>query len=92
MCYGQSAWEVINQSEDFDNGNLKPINSTIPPPTEFKILRPGNNTRYVLVLDKSTSMKNPKACPRIDKLKEASIKFVKYDVIDGDQVGVVSFW
>ena len=91
MCYGQSAWEVIRQSEDFKG--LSPMNKLIPPPTEFRILQPGSNgTRYVLILDKSNSMKKPTECPRIDRLKEASKKFVMYDVMDGDQVGVVSFW
>ena len=93
MCYGQSAWEIINQSEDFQN--LAPMKNATPPETKFTILRPGNITRYVLVLDRSKSMLDPKndpnVCPRIDRLKEASIKFVMYDVEDGDSMGVVSF-
>ena len=90
MCYGQSAWEVIRKSEDFKG--LSPMNDLVPPPTHFRILQPGTNTRYVLILDKSVSMEDPKECPKIDRLKEASKKFVMYDVMDGDQVGVVSFW
>ena len=90
MCYGQSTWEVIRQSEDFLD--LIPLNDAKPPQTSFKVFQPGSSTRYVLILDKSTSMDNPKRCPRIDRLKEASKKFVMYDVPDGDQVGVVEFW
>ena len=90
MCYGQSTWEVIRQSEDFLG--LIPLDDTEPPPTSFNIFKPGSSTRYVLILDKSTSMNEPKKCPRIDRLKEASKKFVLYDVPDEDQVGVVEFW
>ena len=90
MCYGQSTWEVIRQSEDFSG--LTPMEDTTPPTTSFRILKPGINTRYVLILDKSTSMNNPKECPRINRLKEASKKFVSYDVPDGDSVAVVEFW
>ena len=90
MCYGQSAWEVIRQSEDFSG--LTPMNDQKPPQTEFRILKPGSSTRYALVLDISGSMTNPDKCPKIDRLKEAAKKFVMYDVADGDQVGVVEFW
>ena len=91
MCYGQSAWEIIRKSEDFEG--LTPINDfKVPPSVKFRVLQPGSNTRYVLILDKSSSMDDPGKCPRIDRLKEASKKFVEYDVMDGDQVGVVSFW
>ena len=51
MCYGQSAWEVIRKSEDFKG--LSPMNDLVPPPIHFRILQPGTNTRYVLILDKS---------------------------------------
>ena len=90
MCYGQSAWEVIRQSEDFQD--IEEMDPETPPETKFRILRPGNKTRYVLVLDISTSMDGPKKCPRIIRLAEASQKFLLYDVLDGDEVGVVSFW
>ena len=90
MCYGQSTWEVIRQSEDFDE--LIPKDASAPPETTFRILQPGSSTRYVLILDKSRSMKDPDECRRIDRLKEAAKKFVSYDVPDGDQVGVVAFW
>ena len=90
MCYGQSTWEVIRQSEDFSG--LIPLDDTEPPSTSFNIYQPGSRTRYVLILDKSTSMDHPTECPRIDRLKEASKKFVLYDVPDGDEVGVVEFW
>ena len=93
MCYGQSAWEVINQHEDFQN--LSPMEDTLPPETLFRVLRPGSTTRYVLVLDTSGSMNDPKEIrfgnPRIKRLQEASTKWIKYDVNDGDQVGVVRF-
>ena len=93
MCYGQSAWEVINQHEDFQN--LMPMEDTLPPETLFRVLRPGSTTRYVLVLDTSGSMNDPKEIrfgnPRIKRLQEASTKWIKYDVNDGDQVGVVRF-
>ena len=90
MCYGQSAWEVIRQSEDFSG--LTPMTDEKPPQTDFRILKPGSNTRYALVLDTSGSMKDPNKCPKIDRLKETAKKFVLYDVADGDQVGVVEFW
>ena len=90
LCYGQSTWEVISKHEDF-NG-LEPLDHKTPPETEFRIIQPGNATRYVLVLDKSTSMDAPDKCPRIKRLRDASKKFIMYDVLDGDQVGVVSFW
>ena len=89
MCYGQSTWEVIKQSEDFSG--LSPMDDPTPPQTDFRILQPGSNTRYVLILDKSDSINDPDKCPRIDRLKEASKKFVSYDVPDGDEVAIVQF-
>ena len=89
ICNGKSVCEVIDQHEDFQY--LSPLDLDNSPDTEFNILTPEEG-RYVMVLDISSSMgSNKVGRPRITRLKEVSINFVKYYVKDGSKVGVVHF-
>ena len=87
MCDYKSTWDVIIENEDLIN--VKPMNLSInPPATEFKIMYPDDGGRFVLVLDRSGSMKDES---RMTRLKQSSIRWIQYDVAIGTQIGLTSF-
>ncbi|CAD5126860.1 DgyrCDS14888 [Dimorphilus gyrociliatus] len=59
MCNGKSSWEVMNNHQDFENGNNKPIHSEFFRKPEFKIVRAGS-LRIAMVYDVSGSMDGPR--------------------------------
>ncbi|XP_063955466.1 calcium-activated chloride channel regulator 1-like [Lytechinus pictus] len=85
---GKSAWEVLYDSEDFQNEN----NPSMPPGTNtepsFRILQPPSTRRVVLVLDISGSMNIEN---RFNKLIQAATIFIMDLVPAGSEVGLVSF-
>lgn len=87
MCRGKPVWQVIQESEDFQNGQLKPYPHPVPPDTKFQVVRP-EEARFMMVLDVSTSMNDHN---RLKRLMKSSEDWIKFDVRDGSQVGIVSF-
>ena len=91
MCDYTSVWEVILRNADFTN--VKPMNNSyeVPPETKFEILSPAEGGRFVLVLDRSGSMADNRNPTRMERVKQSSIRWIKYDVINGTQIGITSF-
>ena len=89
MCDYTSVWEIILRNADFTN--VKPMNNTeVPPATKFEILAPAEGGRIVLVLDRSASM-DMNGHDRMDRVKQSSTRWIKYDVANGTEIGVTSF-
>ena len=89
LCKYQSVWEVIEKNNDFNGGNFKPMNASNPAPdTTFEIIQPDKGGRFVLVLDKSGSMDDEN---RMERLKQSSTRWIKYDLEEGNKLGVVRF-
>ena len=89
MCDYTSVWEVILRNADFVN--VKPMNDTeVPPDTKFEILKPAEGGRFVLVLDRSGSM-DQNNNHRMDRVKQSSTRWIKYDVANGTEIGITSF-
>ena len=87
MCDYRSTWDVIIENEDL-NG-VKPMNiSVAPPETEFTIMYPDDGGRFVLVLNRSGSMKDES---RMERLKQSSTRWIEYDVPVGTKIGLTSF-
>ena len=76
-----------------DFTNVKPMNNSfeVPPKTKFEILSPAEGGRFVLVLDRSTSMNDNRDPTRMERIKQSSIRWIRYDVINGTQIGITSF-
>lgn len=91
MCRGRTVWDVIDNGDDFQHGQLKPMNVDNPPDTKFQVLRPEEG-RFVMVLDCSGSMWQANhGTTRLKRLQKAANDWIKYDVRDDSQVGIVSF-
>ena len=88
MCDYKSTWDVIMENDDFIN--VDPMTEP-PPETEFKIMYPDDGGRFVLVLDRSTSMNDDPNESRMDRLKQSSTRWIEYDVPIGTQIGLTSF-
>ena len=60
MCDSRSVWSVISSHADFAYGNNPPNNASdfVLPDPVFKVVRSGEGSRYVLVVDSSGSMAN----------------------------------
>ena len=87
MSHYRSTWDVITDNDDFIN--VTPLNTSNPvPETDFKILYPDDGGRFVLVLDRSGSMKDES---RMERLKQSSTRWIEYDVDVGTQIGITSF-
>ena len=91
-CDGKSVWGVIMDSPDFQNDNNQPTDglNTIP---EFVVVRP-QTSRYVLVMDTSKSMTsggNMGQIPRDKTVLDAAKRWIKYEVADGTEIGLVVF-
>ncbi|GAB6022221.1 chloride channel [Chamberlinius hualienensis] len=88
MCSGRSTWDVVSKHPDFGSGANAPRNlvSLIP---KFRVIQPKQNQRptFVLVLDISGSMKGR----RIELLRAATSRFIKFQLADFCMVGMVSF-
>ena len=54
----------------------------------FSIIRAADATRFVIVVDVSNSMDKEH---RLDRVKQAAIRWTAHDVRNGNKVGVVSF-
>ena len=88
LCKYQSVWNVILKNNDF-LGDFNPMDPSKPAPeTTFEILQPDEGGRFVLCLDKSGSMKDHN---RMDRLKQSSTRWIKYDLAEGNKLGVVHF-
>ena len=85
MCNQKSTWQVIMESPDFID--VIPKNTEFEFNTTFKILRP-DEARFTLVLDISGSMKDH---GRLEKLKQSSIRWIKYELKLNSQLGITSF-
>lgn len=88
MCQGRSTWDVVSNHEDFKDGRNPPkdLVTTIP---RFRVIQPKKNQRptFVLVLDISGSMRGR----RMELLKAATSRFIKYQLADFCTVGMVAF-
>ena len=88
LCKYQSVWEVIQKNSDFQ-GNFQPMDPSNPAPnTNFEIIQPDQGGRFVLVLDRSGSMEKEH---RMERLKQSSTRWIKYDLEAGNKLGVVHF-
>lgn len=85
MCDLQSTYDVVMQSPDMNNAASGTWETA--PETEFEILKQAQG-KFVLVLDASTSMND---FSRIDQLKQSTMRWIKYDIQAGSQLGIVSF-
>ncbi|KAL1772191.1 calcium-activated chloride channel regulator 1 [Sigmodon hispidus] len=83
-CNLRSTWEVIQESEDFQQAT--PMTTQPPTPT-FSLLQIGQRV-LSLVLDKSGSMAND---DRLNRLNQASKLFLLQTVEQGSWVGMVTF-
>ena len=73
MCDYTSVWDIIMENSDFKD--VKPMNtSQNPSNTIFKILKPESSGRFVLVLDRSGSMKEKS---RLDRLKQSADRWLR---------------
>ena len=88
ICRGRSAWYPLDNSADIDfTPGVCASPPTQPEPTEFAFLRESSlASRYVLVLDASRSMEE-----RIERVKQAAIRWTERDLRDGSFLGVVRF-
>ena len=89
-CRGRSAWEVMQRHVDFRDGNnpSRDIPEADLTP-RFRILHQNaRNCRVSLVVDRSGSMNDN---GKMDKLKRGLVKFMRYTVKDGMEVGISSF-
>ena len=87
MCNQKSTWQVIMESPDFID--VIPKNSEFEFNTTFKILRP-DDARFTLVLDRSGSMEDHDR-KRLQRLKQSSIRWIKYELKLNSQLGITSF-
>ena len=62
--------------------------STPPPKTKFTILHPDEGGKFVLTLDRSGSMHD---FDRMVRLQQSAIRWLRYDVKNGTQIGITSF-
>lgn len=86
MCGSYSVWTVITRHPDFAMNNNPPSDVLFLEPT-FQIVR-STGSRFVLVADTSGSMNDYN---RIVRLYESSRRWIKYDISDGSQLGMVQF-
>ena len=86
LCGGESAWEVINNSEDFKVVNRTMLRRSEVTP-QIDIVREAAPT-HVLVLEISASMVENDDWKII---KKATHKLIRYDLPDSARLGVVSF-
>lgn len=88
MCQGRSTWDVVSKHADFlgDRNPPRDLSSTLP---RFRVIQPKKNQRlaFVLVLDISGSMLGR----RMELLRAATSRFIKYQLSDFCTVGMVSF-
>ena len=92
MCDGQSVFEVVKQSPDFDG--YKPINEAVDITPKFTILQPESETTpFMFILDASNSMQNNGN--RLERLKQGIKRFMWFDVLTPSiphlPLGVASF-
>ncbi|XP_006898296.1 PREDICTED: calcium-activated chloride channel regulator 4-like [Elephantulus edwardii] len=83
-CESRSIWEVISNSEDFNN--TVPMEETPPPPV-FSLLRISERV-VCLVLDKSGSMSTSQ---RLQRMNQAAKHFLLQTIENGSWVGLVQF-
>ena len=86
MCNRRSTWDVVKKGKDF--ANAKPMIADKSPRTTFRIVQPQSSARYVLVLDRSGSMKDNN---RMTRLKQSAEKWIKYDLKLDSKLGITSF-
>ena len=71
---------------------LNPSGAEIAPATTYEILTEESG-KFVLVLDRSTSMiNNGDPVTRFEQLKQSTMRWIKHDIRTGSQLGIVSFW
>ncbi len=87
MCNYLSTWDVVAPNDDFIESTPcdEPDCLTLAPQTTFTIMRP-MKAQYVLALEASKVMKNNNA---FERMKRSTSRWLKYDVADGAQVGIV---
>ena len=97
ICQGRSTFSVILDHPDFNNYQKRNQTEEDLTPT-FKILGTKDASSFVMVLDVSGSMddncnlQGQKDCQlRIDRMKQASQRWIEFDVKDGTPVGLVTF-
>ena len=86
MCNRRSTWDVVKNGKDFKG--IRPMTDEKSPKTTFRIVQPQSSARYVLVLDRSGSMKDNN---RMTRLKQSAEKWIKYDLKLNSKLGITSF-
>ena len=99
-CDGRSTWEVITEHNDFANNNNPADDSIDNTEPEFIVVGSQlSSVDYVLVMDTSLSMQNePDQMEgmtgngyRINAMVDAAKRWIKYELPDDVQVGMVTF-
>ncbi|KAH9513117.1 Calcium-activated chloride channel regulator 1 [Bulinus truncatus] len=87
ICGGKSTWTVISESADFREGRDSPrfIEDTTP---TFKLVRATSTRRLVLAIDTSGSME---ANDKLMKTRQAITTFIEDVIVDGTELGIISF-
>ena len=85
LCNYKPVWDVIKENIDFVN--VEQMNTTLQPPeTNFEIMYPYENGKFVLAIDTSSNMNY-----KMDSLQLASNRWIKYLVSNGTEIGIISF-
>ncbi|CAL4122962.1 unnamed protein product [Meganyctiphanes norvegica] len=86
LCNGRPAWDIILESDDFNQGRNNPSNGSSLVPT-IRFVQP-SLPRVVIVVEDTAVMNLQR---RWDFVRKAVRRVVVYDVPDGVYVGVVIF-
>ena len=96
-CNGKSTWTVITENEDFNGGANPPVDITDTTPV-FRLVKPEQSAKYVVVIDISYSMMTGPHPPNPDmvnvrssRMKDAVKRWVMFEVADGTEVALVVF-
>merc|ERR1711892_909497 len=94
FCEGQSTWDVIMKSPDFDDGANQPGNLANTAPEFVLVGSALDPVSYVLVMDVSGSMlsaANDNNADRAKAMLEAAKRWIKFEIQDGIQLGMAIF-
>uniref|UniRef100_H2XXP4 Calcium-activated chloride channel regulator 1-like n=1 Tax=Ciona intestinalis TaxID=7719 RepID=H2XXP4_CIOIN len=86
-CNLKSLWEVIGASPDFREGANPPNPNLRNLTPTFRVVKPPQNRRFVVVLDVSGSMRGK----RLLMMRQSTSEFISSLLSDGDKIGIVQF-
>ncbi|XP_037082326.1 calcium-activated chloride channel regulator 4-like [Pollicipes pollicipes] len=87
LCGERSVWEVMQDHEDFRNGNNAPSGNSTPPSVDFRVVK-ATTDRFFFLLESTATMRQQE---RWDFVSSSIRKFVNWDVPTGIQVGIGHF-